>query len=74
MSKNSNLKTQADKALEERVVIGGSIHTNFLHQVQNLMAESNLSEEDRQKILANMSCPCCGGNGVSFTMKLNDHI
>jgi len=73
VSNNSNPKTSAEKALEERVVIGGSIHTNFLHQVQNLMAESKLSEEDRQKILTNIICPCCGGNGASFTVKLSDY-
>ncbi len=71
MKKNPSPKTAADKALENRVSFGGSIHTGFVQQVQNLMAESDLSQEDREKILSNMSCPCCGGNGASFTVKLN---
>ena len=72
MNTKPPLKGAADKAVEERVVFGGSIHSNFLVQVQDLVAESDLSEEDRQKILAHMSCPCCGGNGASFTIKLDN--
>ncbi|MBT3915818.1 MAG: hypothetical protein HOF23_05545 [Rhodospirillaceae bacterium] len=62
----------ADKALEERVVFGGSVHENFTQQVQKIATTADLSEEDRQKILANMGCPCCGGNGASFTIKLDE--
>jgi hypothetical protein len=72
LTKKPTPKGAADKALEERVVFGGSVHSNFLQQVQELVAESGLSEEDSQKILTNMSCPCCGGNGASFTIKLDD--
>jgi len=71
-SQKSKVKNAADEALETRVVFGGSIHTNFLQQVQDLIAEADLSEEDRQKILINMSCPCCGGSGASFTIKLGE--
>jgi hypothetical protein len=69
---NPHPKHPADIALEERVVFGGSVHSNFLQQVQELVVEAGLSEEDRQKVLTNLSCPCCGGNGASFTIKLDD--
>jgi hypothetical protein len=65
-------KSSGDKALQERVVFGGSIHSNFLEQVQELIVEAGLTAEDRQKILNNLSCPCCGGNGASFTIKLDE--
>ncbi len=73
MSDNSIIKSASDKALEERVVFGGSVHTNYQQQIESLLADADLSEEDRQKILTNMSCPCCGGNGASFTIKLGEN-
>ena len=60
----------AKKTVNERVFFGGSLHTNFLQQIEELMANSNVGEEDREKILANMSCPCCGGGAASFILEL----
>ena len=59
-------------ALEERVSFSNSIHADFLNQIEALMSESDLTDEDRQKILANLSCPCCGGSAASFTVRLDD--
>ena len=63
-------RSPADIALEERVSFGGSLHLDFESQVQSILANWDLSDEDRQSILAGLSCPCCGGNGASFTIKL----
>ena len=35
-----------------------------------MLDRSDLSEEQKQSILVAMNCPCCGGSGLSFTMKL----
>ena len=35
-----------------------------------MLDRSDLDEEQKQSILVAMNCPCCGGSGLSFTMKL----
>lgn len=47
-----------------------TVHTDISVQVARLLADVEMSEEDRQRILANISCPCCGGSGASFSMSL----
>ena len=58
----------------DRVVTAasGTIHDSFQMQIQSLLADQNISDEDRQRILTNLSCPCCGGSGASFTVKLGE--
>ena len=72
MTKEEENRTPADKALDERVSVGGSVHTNFVDQVQTLIKEEGITEEDRKKILENIFCPCCGGSGISYVLQLND--
>ena len=62
----------ADRAVTERVVFGNSSHTDFLQQVEGFMANTDLSDADREKILASVTCPCCGGNGAAVTIKLGE--
>ena len=47
-----------------------SLHDLFQQQTMNMLDRSDLSEEQKQSILVAMNCPCCGGSGLSFTMKL----
>ena len=61
-----------DDREHDRVQMGGSLHDNFVRQVQELLDKSDISEEDRRTILANMSCPCCGGSAASVNIKLGD--
>jgi hypothetical protein len=56
----------------ERVSLGGSLHDNFVRQVQDMLAEEDLTDEERQTIMTNMSCPCCGGSASSLNIKLKD--
>jgi hypothetical protein len=49
-----------------------SMHDVMRQQVAEMLANSNLTEEQKQQILVSMSCPCCGGGGVSLSIKLND--
>ena len=72
MNRRSGSITTAETALKERVLFGDSIHTDFLQQMEKLLADSELSDADRKKILANLSCPCGGGNAASFTIKLGE--
>jgi hypothetical protein len=47
-----------------------SLHAVFQQQTMEMLDRSDLSEEQKQSILVAMNCPCCGGSGLSFTVKL----
>jgi hypothetical protein len=72
MSQPTKPKASETDPFRDRVVTGGSLHDHFQRQIQELLADKGISAEDRQRILTTMSCPCCGGSGASFTVKLKD--
>jgi hypothetical protein len=47
-----------------------SLHALFQQQTMEMLDRSDLNDEQKQSILVAMNCPCCGGSGLSFTMKL----
>ncbi len=49
-----------------------SMHEAMRRQIAEMLANSDLTEEQRQEILVAMQCPCCGSSGVSLTIKLKD--
>jgi hypothetical protein len=49
-----------------------SMHEVMRQQVADMLAQSDLSEEQKQQILVAMQCPCCGSGGVSLSIKLKD--
>jgi hypothetical protein len=49
-----------------------SMHEVMRQQVADMLAQSDLSEEQKQQILVAMQCPCCGSGGVSMSIKLKD--
>ena len=64
-------KSTANQPRKGRVVYGsGAMHDVFQAQVHALLEDADITEEERQRILAGMSCPCCGGSGTSLTIKL----
>ena len=72
MNERFEAKNSTDLALKNRVSFGNSIHVDFLNQIESLLLNAELSATDRQTILANLNCPCCGGNGAAFTIKLGE--
>jgi len=62
----------AAPAFDERAITTDdtSLHDLFQQQTMDMLDRSDLSEEQKQSILVAMNCPCCGGSGLSFTMKL----
>lgn len=61
----------APSIAESTPAIGdASLHDLFQRQTMEMLDRSDLSEEQKQSILVAMNCPCCGGSGLSFTMKL----
>jgi hypothetical protein len=47
-----------------------SLHDLFQQQTMAMLDRADLSEEQKQSILVAMNCPCCGGSGLSFAVKL----
>ena len=61
----------SDSGMDRVILGGGSLHESFQREIQKLLETVEMSEEDRQKILTGMICPCCGG-GASMVVKLKD--
>lgn len=54
-----------DADIAARVIMSGggtSHHDVFQRDVLRLLENADIAEEDRQRILANTACPCCGGS------------
>ncbi len=49
-----------------------SMHDVMRQQIAEMVANSDLSEEQKQQILVAMHCPCCGSSGLSLSIKLKD--
>ena len=47
-----------------------SLHDAMQRQVLEILEDSDLTEDQKQEILIAMSCPCCGGSGMSITIPL----
>lgn len=45
-------------------------HTEFRDQVAELLESVDMSEEDRQRVLASLSCTCCGGSGLTLAFEI----
>lgn len=52
-----------------RVTTAPTLHEAFQREVQKMLADTDISEEDRQRILTGMVCPCCG-SGASVVVPL----
>jgi hypothetical protein len=45
-------------------------HAELRDQIADLLADVEMSEEDRQRVLASLTCTCCGGSGLSLAFEL----
>lgn len=62
-----------DGDIANRVIMSGgatSLHDAFQRDVLRMLENADISEEDRQRILTNTACPCCGGS-ASVVIPLN---
>lgn len=46
------------------------IHSAIRRQVEDLLADTDISPEQRREIFDSISCPCCGGTGASFAISI----
>ena len=60
-----------EQTSEDQISYSGlSLHDLFQQQTRQMLARADLNEEEKQNILIAMSCPCCGGGAMSYTVKL----
>ena len=67
--------TETDKPADSQIQVftsDQSMHEVMRQQIAEMLANSDLTEEQKQQILVSMSCPCCGGSGMSLSIKLKD--
>ncbi|MDA0661700.1 MAG: hypothetical protein O3B08_02535 [Proteobacteria bacterium] len=56
---------------ETGIVTDLSVHQSMRAQMLQILADSDMTEEQKQQVLVAMSCPCCGGGGMSLTIPLD---
>ncbi len=47
-----------------------ALHELFREQAAAVLDDAEIGEEEKQSILAAMTCPCCGAGTMSFSVKL----
>ncbi len=47
-----------------------ALHELFQLQAAAILDNADVTEEQKQSILAAMSCPCCGAGGMSLSVSL----
>jgi hypothetical protein len=47
-----------------------ALHELFAQQAAAILDKADIDEEQKQSILAAMSCPCCGAGGMSLSVSL----
>jgi hypothetical protein len=58
-------------AFETGIVTDATMHQTMRAQMLQVMEDSDMTEEQKQQVLVAMSCPCCGGSGISLTIPLD---
>ena len=46
------------------------IHSAIRRQVEELLADTDITPERRREIFDSIACPCCGGTGASFAISI----
>ena len=66
---------ESDKQPDDQIQVfttDQSMHEAMQRQIAEMLAKSELTEQQKQEILIAMQCPCCGASGVSLSIKLKD--
>jgi hypothetical protein len=58
-------------AFETGIVTDATMHQTMRAQMLQVLEDSDMTEEQKQQVLVAMSCPCCGGSGISLTIPLD---
>jgi len=66
---------ETEKSTDDQIQIfttDQAMHEAMRQQIADMLAKSDLTEQQKQEILIAMQCPCCGASGVSLSIKLKD--
>ena len=58
-------------SFETGIVTDANVHQMMREQMLKVLADSDMTEEQKQQVLVAMSCPCCGGSGMALTIPLD---
>ncbi|HEY1542601.1 MAG TPA: hypothetical protein VGG01_09345 [Xanthobacteraceae bacterium] len=47
-----------------------ALHELFREEAAAMLGDADIGEEEKQSILAAMTCPCCGAGTMSFSVSL----
>jgi len=54
------------------VITDMSMHEAIRQQILKVLQDSDMTESQKQQILVALSCPCCGGSGMSLSIPLDN--
>ncbi|PPR09274.1 MAG: hypothetical protein CFH41_02585 [Alphaproteobacteria bacterium MarineAlpha11_Bin1] len=54
------------------IITDMSMHELIRAQVLQVLESSDMTETQKQQILVALSCPCCGGSGMSLSIPLDN--
>ena len=57
---------------ETGVITNLTMHKAIRQQVLQVLEDSDMTETQKQQILVALSCPCCGGTGMSLSIPLDN--
>ena len=57
---------------ETGVIADLTMHEAIRQQVLQVLEDSDMTETQKQQILVALSCPCCGGTGMSLSIPLDN--
>ena len=54
------------------VITDISMHEAIRQQILKVLQDTDMTESQKQQILVALSCPCCGGSGMSLSIPLDN--
>jgi len=54
------------------VITDISMHEAIRQQILKVLQDSDMTASQKQQILVALSCPCCGGSGMSLSIPLDN--
>ena len=65
-----DLYLSANRSVSNSITEKETVHEDFRRSIQDILSDLDIPESERQLALTSMSCPCCGGSGISVFLEL----
>jgi hypothetical protein len=71
LTRKKSARRPAKRARIGQIFTGDqALHELFREEAAAVLDNAEIGEEEKQSILAAMTCPCCGAGTMSFSVKL----